>query len=145
MLEGLSGLRAALATAAAGALPHLRRRLHGDVLDHLGLGGLHQGPRRGSAHPIQDVSGALERHARLLQLPQDARSRLQFVLACWKLKPAEIHQKYIKIKRFSMVSSFKRHLRIADVPFPLPYAQLLGLLLIAFSCLIPFYASRRHS
>lgn len=35
---------------------------------------------------------------------------------------------------------FYNCLKIADVPFPLPYAQLLGLLLIAFSCLIPFYA-----
>ncbi|CAK9113980.1 unnamed protein product, partial [Durusdinium trenchii] len=34
---------------------------------------------------------------------------------------------------------FYNCLKIADVPFPLPYAQLLGLLLIAFSCLIPFY------
>ena len=36
---------------------------------------------------------------------------------------------------------FYNCLKIADVPFPLPYAQLLGLLLIAFSCLIPFYAA----
>ena len=32
---------------------------------------------------------------------------------------------------------FSNCLKIADVPFPLPYAQLLGLLLIGFSCFIP--------
>ena len=39
---------------------------------------------------------------------------------------------------------FYNCLKIADVPFPLPYAQLLGLLLIAFSCLIPFYDAWLH-
>ncbi|CAE7480487.1 unnamed protein product [Symbiodinium natans] len=30
-------------------------------------------------------------------------------------------------------------LKVADVPFPMPYAQLLGWLLIGFSCFIPVY------
>lgn len=34
---------------------------------------------------------------------------------------------------------FNNCLKIADVPFPLPFAQLLGLLLVAFSCFIPVY------
>mmetsp|Transcript_635 Transcript_635/g.1708 ORF Transcript_635/g.1708 Transcript_635/m.1708 type:complete len:400 (+) Transcript_635:93-1292(+) len=34
---------------------------------------------------------------------------------------------------------FNNCLKIADVPFPLPFAQLLGLLLVAFSLLIPVY------
>ncbi|CAJ1357983.1 unnamed protein product [Effrenium voratum] len=34
---------------------------------------------------------------------------------------------------------FNNCLKIADVPFPLPFAQLLGLLLVAFSALIPVY------
>lgn len=34
---------------------------------------------------------------------------------------------------------FNNCLKIADVPFPLPFAQLLGLLLMAFSLLIPIY------
>lgn len=34
---------------------------------------------------------------------------------------------------------FNNCLKIADVPYPLPFAQLLGLLLAAFSCFIPVY------
>ena len=34
---------------------------------------------------------------------------------------------------------FNNCLKIADVPFPLPFAQLLGLLLVAFSLLIPMH------
>ncbi|CAK8989364.1 SET domain-containing protein [Durusdinium trenchii] len=34
---------------------------------------------------------------------------------------------------------FNNCLKIADVPFPLPFAQLLGLLLVAFSAFIPVY------
>lgn len=34
---------------------------------------------------------------------------------------------------------FNNCLKIADVPFPLPFAQVLGLLLVAFSCFIPVY------
>ena len=34
---------------------------------------------------------------------------------------------------------FNNCMKIADVPFPLPFAQLLGLLLMAFSCFIPLY------
>eukprot|EP00439_Symbiodinium_sp_Y106_P086499 s128_g33.t1 len=34
---------------------------------------------------------------------------------------------------------FNNCLKIADVPFPLPFAQLLGMLLVAFSAFIPIY------
>lgn len=34
---------------------------------------------------------------------------------------------------------FNNSLKIADVPFPFPYAQLLTWIMILFSCLIPFY------
>eukprot|EP00971_Amphidinium_carterae_P009955 196514-Amphidinium_carterae.1 len=36
---------------------------------------------------------------------------------------------------------FNNSLKIADVPFPFPYAQLLTLALVAFSCFIPVYVS----
>jgi len=36
---------------------------------------------------------------------------------------------------------FNNSLKIADVPFPFPYAQLLTWILVAFSCLIPFYVA----
>lgn len=41
--------------------------------------------------------------------------------------------------RFRSRLGFNNCLKIADVPFPLPFAQLLGLLLVAFSLLIPMY------
>lgn len=36
---------------------------------------------------------------------------------------------------------FNNSLKIADVPFPFPYAQLLTWMLIGFTCLIPFYVA----
>ena len=40
---------------------------------------------------------------------------------------------------------FNNCLKIADVPFPLPFAQLLGLLLMAFSLLIPVQLGGKSS
>lgn len=36
---------------------------------------------------------------------------------------------------------FSQALKIADVPFPFPYAQLLTVILFAYACFIPFYVS----
>eukprot|EP00440_Ansanella_granifera_P020975 gb/GFBE01022776.1/.p1 GENE.gb/GFBE01022776.1/~~gb/GFBE01022776.1/.p1 ORF type:complete len:266 (+),score=35.22 gb/GFBE01022776.1/:1-798(+) len=36
---------------------------------------------------------------------------------------------------------FSHALKIADVPFPFPFAQLLGLLLVAWSCFVPIYVA----
>ena len=41
------------------------------------------------------------------------------------------------LRSWSSRLGFNNCLKIADVPFPLPFAQLLGLLLVAFSLLIP--------
>jgi len=85
------------------------------------------------------------RQMRLLESSQDAVSTVMYWII-WDLADAMKDLSIappIQSRMYQELSNgmlgFNNCVKVADVPFPLPFAQLLGILLAAFSCLMPVY------
>ena len=108
-----------------------------DVLDHLGPRWFHEGHWHRSTYPVKNVSGIIQRNVMCL----DMLSLIHFSLKVM-LSFSSIVTSFIDM---TPRLGFNNCLKIADVPFPLPFAQLLGLLLMAFSLLIPVQLGGKSS